>query len=63
MNMTSHTRVVAAQAAQPVQNTHATFGIEFDDQRQLNHFNRLKNCKIKSKNGMRPYSEQTRPTP
>ena len=55
MNTRSRTRAVAAQAALPVENTPAAFGIEFDDQRQLNRFNRLKNYEIKSTKWVCPH--------
>jgi hypothetical protein len=48
MNMRNRKRAVSAQAAPPVENTRAAFGIVFDDQCQLNRFNRLKNREIKS---------------
>ena len=48
MNTRSCSRVVAAQAALPVGDTPASLGIEFDDRRHLNRFNRLKDREIKS---------------
>ena len=48
MNTRSRSRAVAAQAALPVEDTPALLGIEFDDRRHLNRFNRLKDREIKS---------------
>jgi hypothetical protein len=48
MNTRSRAGAVDAQAAPPVEDTPAAFGIEFDEPYQLNYFNRLKNREIKS---------------
>jgi hypothetical protein len=44
-----------AQAAPPVENNHAAFGVEFDETCQLKRFNRLKNREIKSSKWVWPH--------
>ncbi|KAK1668104.1 hypothetical protein QYE76_056263 [Lolium multiflorum] len=46
---------VAALAALPVEDTPASLGIEFEDQRHLNRFNHIKDHEIKSKKWACPY--------
>lgn len=54
MNTRGHSRAVATQDALPVEDSPASLGIDFEDRRHLNRFNRLKDREIKSTNGHAP---------